>query len=108
MGPDMFRASNSLAALAYHNELSGHKMFRCSTIQREGWCLGAECDLFQSTIDGTLKLPAIRGGLGAKPPIAGSAEPAPLPTSTIQTTIPDMSGVDWSSLMKVKPIEREL
>jgi len=106
MGPDMFRASNSLAALAYHNELSGFRMFRCATIQAEGWCLGAECDLFVVGAGGG---GAPTGGSGAEPPAVSShtAATPPLPHQHTNTGLawPDLPlplGRERSRLQRLK------
>jgi len=48
---DDFQASNSLARLAFENEVSGHRQFRCSTLAREGWCLGpGQCPLYSESL----------------------------------------------------------
>ena len=76
------RPSYSLAKLARENELSGRNRFRCKTISDNGWCLGAECNLFP------------RGGFvvvgGASAPLTGSSEPGP-PTNQVNPT--NMRGV---------------
>ena len=71
LGPGALVGSNSHAQLAYSNEVTGRSMFRCSTIQREGWCLGAECELYRR-----------RGGSGAEPLMGVTGAEPPLGSST--------------------------
>jgi len=61
------KPSYSLAKLALANEASEVNMFRCKTISDNGWCLGAECNLFPL------------GGFG------GSAEPRGVSTPLVPT-----------------------
>ena len=70
LGPGALVGSSSHAQLAYSNEVTGRNMFRCSTIQREGWCLGAECELYRR-----------RGGSGAEPLTGVTGAKAPLGSS---------------------------
>ena len=74
------RPSYSLAKLARENELSGRNRFRCKTISDNGWCLGAECNLFPS------------GGFGgcASAQLTGTSVPVP-PTNQVNPT--NMRGV---------------
>lgn len=82
LGPGELSGSNSHAQLAFSNEVTGRNMFRCSTIQREGWCLGAECELYRG-----------RGGLGAEPPmgVTGAEPPAISSSNRVISSVPGSS-----------------
>lgn len=61
------KSSGSLAKLAYSNEVRGVRMFRCSTIRDQGWCIGGDCEL-----NGGYRGVAPIGGLGREPQSMGS------------------------------------
>ena len=96
------RPSYSLAKLARENELSGRNRFRCKTISDNGWCLGAECNLYpkrgfscdsSSSERAHARLMPYSGRHivgGASAPLTGSSEPVP-PTNQVNPT--NMRGV---------------
>ena len=99
------RPSYSLAKLARENELSGRNRFRCKTIHDNGWCLGAECNLFP------------KGGFGgcASAQLTGTSVPVPPPNQVNPTSMrgvaklgledPAVTAVDkeyWGGLLSVR------
>jgi hypothetical protein len=89
-----FVASNSLVRLAYENELSGVRPFRCETLVREGICLGDECVIYRYGIVKHVE-DSRRGGTGVRgrePPAVSSGATARPTASLDRWTLPKRSG----------------
>ena len=114
------RPSYSLAKLARENELRGRNRFRCKTIHDNGWCLGAECNLFPRGGFQPVLSPRgdnIRSVVGgcASAQLTGTSVPVP-PTNQVNPTNmhgvaklglsdPGLSAEDkayWGGLLNVK------
>ena len=81
-----FAGSHSLARLAWENELSGVRPFRCTTLLREGLCLGLECLLYRAGLAGDGGVPAnarSRGGVRGVSPVLAKVDPAE-PTASME------------------------
>lgn len=100
LGPEDFAASNSLAKLAFDNEVAGHRQFKCVTLVREGWCLGEECSLFNSSV--------VETGVVRRPfryPVP-SVPRRPQSHTPRQGRVPDHIPSDWDSLKQLEPITK--